>query len=72
MPETEQQMKRRQRRAEEALEIDRRKEALAQKHGLERTAKFERAWEIAWDYGHSNGFSEVEGYFDELADLLKP
>ena len=56
----------------EGKSIEHSKENMAKKHGLERNAKFETAWRIAWDYGHSNGLSEVEIYFDELAELLKP
>jgi hypothetical protein len=27
---------------------------------------------LAWALGHSAGFGEVEIYYDEMADLLKP
>ena len=56
----------------ELEEIERTKQELAYNHGLERNAKFDRAWEIAWSLGHASGFSEVRSYFDELADLIKP
>jgi hypothetical protein len=59
-------------REEQAIAVEAIKKELAAKHGIPRNAKFERAWDIAWEYGHSSGFDEVRMYFDELADLLKP
>lgn len=59
-------------REQEKLNIESFKAGLASRHKLKRNAKFEIAWRIAWDRGHSNGFSEIEMYFDELAELLKP
>ena len=32
--------------------------------------KADKAFEIAWDYGHSNGYNEVLIYLADLADLL--
>jgi hypothetical protein len=61
-----------ERRQKEAELIEQTKEKLAKEYHLERNAKFERAWDIAWDWGHSNGFTEVECYFAELVDLLRP
>lgn len=64
-----------QRRADAAFrlqQIEDIKNALARKHGLSRNDKFEKAWNLAWDYGHSSGYDEVQLYFDELAELLKP
>ena len=34
--------------------------------------KRELLWRIAWDFGHSSGASEVEYYYRELADLVRP
>ncbi len=59
-------------RRQEARDIDTAKAELAQEFGLERNAKFDRAWEIAWSLGHVSGISEVKYYFCELVDLLKP
>lgn len=59
-------------RVQEARDIEAAKAELATKHGLERNAKFDRAWSIAWDLGHSAGIHEVKNYFHDLADLLKP
>ena len=59
-------------REQEARAIEAAKAELAAVHGLERNAKFDRAWSIAWDLGHSAGIHEVKNYFSDLADLLKP
>jgi hypothetical protein len=45
---------------------------LEAKHGLTGHPKAARLYELAWDMGHSAGFGEVEIYYDEMADLLKP
>ena len=26
---------------------------------------------LAWDYGHSSGYNEIEIYFEELVDLIR-
>lgn len=62
----------RQRRAKEGDEIEAAKVELATTHGLERNAKFDRAWSIAWQHGHSSGIDDVKCFFHDLADLLKP
>ena len=33
--------------------------------------KFEKAFDIAWSYGHGSGYSDVESYFMELVELAK-
>jgi len=63
---------RRKWREQEAKDIETAKLELLQEYGLERTAKFERAWEIAWNQGHAYGIEPVKEYFRELADLLSP
>ena len=35
-----------------------------------RFAKRDKAFALAWEYGHSSGFSEVYNYFADLAELL--
>ena len=62
---------RRKRLDKDSAEIEKAKAELAENHGLERNAKFECAWRIAWGLGHSAGINEVKIYFDELAELLK-
>lgn len=60
-------------REQEDRDIEASKQRMAKETGVPRThPKFERAWQIAWEEGHSSGISEVENYFRELADLLKP
>lgn len=61
-----------ERKAEEARQVEEVKDRLAKSYGLKRDAKFNRAWDIAWDHGHADGFGEVEMYFDQLVDLIKP
>lgn len=56
--------------AEEIIEAS--KITMANLYGLPRNEKFEKAWKIAWDQGHSSGIGEVEAYFGELAELIKP
>lgn len=33
--------------------------------------KREKLWSLAWDMGHSSGYTEVLTYFDELVELIK-
>ena len=47
------------------------KEFLAKKYDVEDNPKFEQCFRLAWDYGHSAGYYEVEGCFIELVDLIK-
>jgi hypothetical protein len=39
--------------------------------GVEDNPKREQCYGIAYDMGHSNGFSEVYNYFDQLVELIK-
>ncbi len=48
------------------------KNRLSKDHAIPRNAKFDKAWDIAWERGHASGLHEVEAYFDELAELIKP
>jgi hypothetical protein len=68
----ERQKLRKQQEAKDAKDIEASKVRMAKKHQLERNGKFEKAWSIAWEEGHSNGIKEVEYYFEGLVDLLKP
>lgn len=47
------------------------KELLASEYGVENNPKFEKAFELAWQHGHSSGYSEVEIYFSDFAELIK-
>lgn len=33
--------------------------------------KFQKAFALAWQYGHSGGYAEVANYFDDLVELIK-
>lgn len=59
-------------REQEARDIETAMEELAQEYGLERNAKFNRCWSIAWELGHSSGIDEAKNYFHDLVDLIKP
>lgn len=52
--------------------IEAMKAELAAEHGVPRDAKFDKAWIIAWSFGHSSGLPEVRYYFDEIVELIKP
>lgn len=47
------------------------KPLLAQAYGLDGNQKFDLAFNLAWQYGHSSGSEEVIAYFSDLADLIK-
>lgn len=54
------------------LPEDRFKDLLADEYGLSRQhPKFEKVYGLAWQYGHSGGFSDVESYFSEFVELVK-
>jgi hypothetical protein len=64
--------RRRKWREEEAARVEASKDRAAESTGIPRDhPKFEVAWRIAWDLGHSSGFHEVENYFDDLSELLR-
>jgi len=44
---------------------------LAHAYGVPRDEKFEKAWKLAWEYGHSAGYTEVENHFNDLVELIK-
>ncbi len=56
----------------EAREIEEAKASLAVEYKIPRDAKFDKAWRLAWEYGHSSGLSEVRLYFSELVELIRP
>lgn len=47
------------------------KKHLLKSFGVEHNPKAERCFLLAWEYGHSAGYSEVEGYFTDLVELIK-
>ena len=68
---TETAAERRDRWEEERKEHERFKARLFKKHEVENNPKREACYKLAWDYGHSSGFSEVESYFSDLVELIK-
>lgn len=62
----------RERLAREETEKDEQKARLAADEGIAGHPKLDALYSLAWQYGHSSGFSEVESYFREFAELLKP
>ena len=46
------------------------KAALEEEYGTKGNPKADKLWEKAWEMGHSNGFYEVEGCYDELSELI--
>ena len=49
------------------------KQSLYEKYGLQEVPeKFrERAYYLAYEYGHSSGYYEIENYFQDLVPLLR-
>lgn len=47
------------------------KNVLAHDFNLARDACFEKAYDFAYERGHSSGQDEVRMYFDELVDLIR-
>lgn len=43
---------------------------LEREYGFVGHPKADAIYALAWDYGHSAGYSEVAMYYDELAQLL--
>lgn len=68
MQTTEERKQWRNARLREASEERTRLEVL---HGLCHHPKQEQLWNLAWEYGHGLGLSEVSGYYGEMAALLK-
>lgn len=47
-------------------------EGLCKDEGLDpNSTKVVRMFELAWNYGHSHGFSSVRDYFYDMADLVR-
>lgn len=55
----------------EASTIEAMKDRLSKEHSVPRDAKFDKAWKLAWDYGHSGGYHEVEMCFSDFVELIK-
>ncbi len=55
---------------EEAKEIEEHESALAKEYGIENHPKRAKLWSLAWEHGHSSGFSEIEIYYREFVELI--
>ena len=53
-----------------AEERERHKAKLESEYGLVGHPKADKLYELAWGYGHSSGYTEVEYYYSELVELL--
>jgi hypothetical protein len=47
------------------------KDDLLWEHGAVGNPKADKCFDLAWEYGHSAGFSEIQGFFGELVELIK-
>jgi len=46
------------------------KQFLAEKYDVEGNPRLDYCYQLAWDYGHANGYDEVENYFSDLVWLI--
>ncbi len=46
------------------------KKDLFEEYGVQDNPKVEKAFALAYDYGHSSGYPSIENYFSELVDLI--
>lgn len=44
---------------------------LEKQYGVIGNTKANRVWELAWEEGHSFGYTEVLGYYDQFVELIK-
>ena len=44
---------------------------LEEEHGLVGHPKADRAWDLAWEHGHSSGYSDIIYYYEDFAELVK-
>ena len=47
------------------------REDIARKFGVQDSPKADLLFSKAWELGHSAGFSEVHGYYEDLVDLIR-
>ena len=60
-------------RCAEQIKIAEFKVQLEKEHGVTNVdrKKLDRLFALAWEYGHSSGFREVENYYIDLVDLVR-
>lgn len=56
--------------AEENRLYEKFKQDLFEEYEVENNPNREKAFSLAWENGHSSGYSEVAGYFDDYVDLI--
>lgn len=61
----------RKRNEEAARERTEHRAGLEREHGLVGHKRANRLYELAWEYGHSEGLYSVAQYYAEFADLIK-
>lgn len=44
---------------------------LETEHDVVGHPRADKLWDLAWDHGHSSGYSEVINYYEDLVELLK-
>jgi FKBP-type peptidyl-prolyl cis-trans isomerase (trigger factor) len=64
-------MKLSERRIKQNLETAEFKKKLGIEYEVTDNKNFDECFRLAWNYGHSAGFHEVESYFNELVELIK-
>lgn len=47
------------------------KARLAREEGLTDHPKLDLLYGLAWEHGHASGWTDIESYFREFAELLK-
>lgn len=57
-------------REEERIDRMLHKANLERKYDLTEHPKRDKLYELAWEHGHSSGFTEVENYYGDFAQLL--
>lgn len=58
-------------RIEQAQKEDEHRATMSQRYSVPRGDWFDLAYSLAWQHGHCSGFSEVESYFADIAELYK-
>lgn len=55
-------------RSEQYLEF---RNDLFEHYGVADNPKAVKAFTLAWEYGHANGFADIDYYFNDLVQLIK-
>ena len=61
----------RERRAMIESNTARLRASLEEEHDMARHPKAGLLWNLAWEHGHGNGYSEVLSYYEDFVELLK-